>query len=98
MDSEWTDCMLDNLSGGGASIQVCLELKRGEHVGLLMNLGFGHDIGVRARVVYASTGPEETLSTYGVRFTDLAYPDCQALMTYLARREIASRRGVRLRT
>jgi len=98
VDGEWIDCMLENLSDGGASIHGRLDLKRREHIGLRMNLGFGHDIGVRARVVYASTGPGGTRSTYGVRFTDLAYADCQDLVAYLATRESASRQGVRIRT
>lgn len=98
LGGEWTDCMLDNLSGGGASIHARLDLKPGEHLDLRMNLGFGRDIGVRARVVHSSAGASATRSTYGVRFTDLAYPDCQALTAYLAARESTLRQGVRLRT
>jgi PilZ domain len=93
---EWTDCMLNNLSGGGASIQARLDLKRGEHVDLRLKLGLGHDVAVRARVVFASAAKPHTRSTFGVRFTDLAYPDCQALTAYLALRDSASRRGARL--
>jgi len=98
LGGEWTDCMLDDLSGGGACIQVRLDLGQGDHAELRLNPGFGREIGVRARVVHAKTSAPGARPTYGVRFTDLAYPDCQALTAYLASRESAQLQGVRLRT
>ena len=92
----WIPCMLDNLSGGGACIHARLDLSRGDRAELRLNLGRGSEVGMRVRVVHATTTAPGARSIFGLRFTDLAYADCQALTAYLASREASQRSGARL--
>ena len=83
----WISCILDNVSGGGACIQGRFDMSRGDRAQLRLNLGYGREIGMRVRVVHTKVTAPRARSTYGVRFTDIAYADCQTLTTFLASRE-----------
>lgn len=90
----WEKVILDNMSLGGARVRTLTRLPARSKIDLLMHLGSGRELEVRALVVYARSEKSGYQSEYGLRFIDLSYDRYQALIAYINDREKSLTVGV----